>query len=108
MSDPYAAFESLKFDRPAERVLRIRLDNPGKLNAVDARMHKELADVWRSVDTDREVSAVIPAGADDACSAGCPLEVLESLCRDQETRLAVWNEARDMVHQDIHCSKPVT
>ena len=107
MSDPYAAFESLKFDRPAERVLRIRLDNPGKLNAVDARMHKELADVWRSVDTDPAVSAVILTGAGDAFSAGGDFEVLESLCRDHETRLTVWKEARDIVYNVINCSKPV-
>lgn len=107
MSDPYAAFESLKFDRPAERVLRIRLHNPGKLNAVDARMHKELADVWRAVDSDAETSAVILTGSGEAFSAGGDFEVLESLCRDQETRLTVWKEARDIVYNVINCSKPV-
>ena len=107
MSDPYASFESLKFERPAERVLRIRLDNPGKLNAVDARMHRELAEVWRAVDADGEVSAVILTGAGEAFSAGGDFEVLEALCRSQETRLAVWKEARDIVYNLINCSKPV-
>ena len=107
MSDPYAAFESLKFDRPAERVLCIRLDNPGKLNSVDARMHRELVDVWRAVDTDRETSAVILTGTGDAFSAGGDFEVLESLTRDQDTRLTVWKEARDIVYNVINCSKPV-
>jgi enoyl-CoA hydratase len=107
MSDPYAAFESLKFDRPAERVLRLRLVKTGKLHAVVARMHKELADVWRSVDTDPEVSAVILTGAGEAFSAGGDFEVLESLYRDQETRLTVWKEARDIVYNVINCSKPV-
>ena len=107
MSDAYAAFESLKFDRPAERVLRIRLDNPGKLNSVDARTHRELTDVWRAVDSDREVSAVILTGAGDAFSAGGDFEVLESLTRDQDTRLTVWKEARDIVYNVINCSKPV-
>ena len=107
MSNPYAAFESLKFDRPAERVLRIRLHNPGKLNAVDARMHRELAEVWRAVDTDAETSAVILTGSGEAFSAGGDFEVLERLCRDQETRLTVWKEARDIVYNVINCSKPV-
>ncbi len=107
MSEPYADFQSLKFDRPAERVLRIRLHNPGKLNAVDARMHKELADVWRVVDTDPEVSAVILTGTGEAFSAGGDFEVLESLTRDQNTRLTVWKEARDIVYNVINCSKPV-
>jgi enoyl-CoA hydratase len=107
MSDLYAPFESLKFDYPAERVLRICLDNPGKLNAVDARMHRELAEVWRAVDTDPDVSAVILTGAGDAFSAGGDFEVLEDLCRSQETRLTVWKEARDIVYNVINCSKPV-
>ena len=107
MSNPYAVFESLKFDYPAERVLRIRLHNPGKLNAVDARMHRELADVWRAVDADRDVSAVILTGSGDAFSAGGDFEVLESLCRDQDTRLTVWKEARDIVYNVINCSKPI-
>lgn len=107
MSDPYAPFESLKFDYPAERVLRIRLDNPGKLNAVSARMHKDLAEVWRAVDTDPDVSAVILTGAGDAFSAGGDFEVLEDLCRSQETRLTVWKEARDIVYNVINCSKPI-
>jgi len=107
MSDPYAPFESLKFDYPAERVLRIRLDNPGKLNAVSARMHKDLAEVWRAVDTDPDVSAVILTGAGDAFSAGGDFEVLDDLCRSQETRLTVWKEARDIVYNVINCSKPI-
>ena len=107
MSDPYAAFESLKFDHPAERVLRIRLHNPGKLNAVDARMHRELADVWRAVDADREVSSVILTGTGDAFSAGGDFEMLERLTQDQDTRLAVWKEARDIVYNVVNCSKPV-
>ena len=107
MSDPYARFQSLKFDRPVERVLRICLDNPGKLNAVDARMHKELAEVWPAIDGDSDVSAVILTGAGNAFSAGGDFAVLEELCRSQEARLTVWKEARDIVYNVINCSKPV-
>jgi len=88
-------------------VLRIVLDNPGKLNAVDARMHRELADVWRVVDADREVSAVILTGAGEAFSAGGDFGVIERMCEDHETRLTVWKEARDIVYNVINCSKPV-
>ena len=51
MSDPYAAFPSLRFERPAPGILQVILDGPG-LNAVDAAMHRELADVWLTVDRD--------------------------------------------------------
>lgn len=107
MTERYEAFESLTFERPADRVLRIVLDNPGKLNAVDARMHRELADVWRVVDADRDVSAVILTGAGDAFSAGGDFGVIERMCEDHEMRLTVWKEARDIVYNVINCSKPI-
>ena len=44
----------LRFERPAPGVLQIVLDGPG-LNAVSADMHRELADVWLTVDRDPEV-----------------------------------------------------
>jgi hypothetical protein len=53
VTDPYADFASLQFDRPAAGVLRITLDAPG-LNAVDERMHRDLADVWTAIDRDAE------------------------------------------------------
>ncbi len=62
MTDPYAPFTSLTFERPAPGVLRIVLDAPN-LNAVSPRMHGELADVWPVVDRDEETRAVLVQGA---------------------------------------------
>lgn len=61
MTDPYAPFTSLTFERPAPGVLRIVLDAPN-LNAVDPRMHGELADIWAVVDRDEETRAVLVQG----------------------------------------------
>jgi enoyl-CoA hydratase len=106
MSDPYAAYERLKFDRPAERILRITLDTPGKLNAVDAAMHDELANVWRDIDKDEAVSCVILTGAGDAFSAGGDLAMVQSITEDFEARTRAWKEARDLVYNVINCGKP--
>jgi len=57
--EPYAAFTSLEFDRPAEGVLRITLRTPGKLNAVSGDMHRELAAVWLAVDADGNLRLAI-------------------------------------------------
>ena len=67
--DPYAAFPSLHFERPAAGVLRIVLDGPG-LNAVGPDMHRELADVWLAVDRDPDVRVAIIQGAGKGFSAG--------------------------------------
>src|SRR5204862_7936268 len=49
--DQYADYPDLSFDRPSDGVLRITLDGPG-LNAVDPKVHRQLADVWLAVDRD--------------------------------------------------------
>jgi len=46
MSDRYAKYTRLVFDRPHAKVLRIRLNN-GKMNTADHAMHAELAEIWR-------------------------------------------------------------
>jgi len=106
MTDRYAKFERLKLDYPAERVLRITLDTPGKLNAVDAAMHDQLANIWREIDKDEDISAVILTGAGDAFSAGGDLAMVEKMTQDFTTLTRAWKEARDLVYNVINCGKP--
>ena len=39
MSDRYARYQRLKLDWPEDRILRITMDSPSRLNAADAAMH---------------------------------------------------------------------
>ncbi len=107
MSDRYSPYERLKFDRPGERILRITLDTPGRLNAVDAVMHEELGQVWRDIDADPDVSCAIITGAGNAFSAGGDLDMVVKITEDFNTRARVWKEARDLVYNIINCSKPI-
>lgn len=106
MTDLYASFPSLQFARPAPGVLQVILDGPG-LNAVDADMHRELADVWRTVDRDPDVRVAMISGAGRAFSAGGSFELIEGITNDYETRTRVLREARDIVFNVIECSKPI-
>jgi enoyl-CoA hydratase len=107
MTDRYRGYERLQFDRPHPRVLRLTMSNPGKLNAADRKMHGELAAIWRDIDADESVSAVILRGAGEAFSAGGDFAMIEEMIEDFHTRSAVWKEARDIVYNLINCSKPV-
>lgn len=107
MNEAYAAFESLAFDEPAPGVLRVTLNRPERLNALDARGHHELTEVWRVVDRDPAVRAVILTGAGRAFSAGGDFDVVEEVIRDHEARVRVWQEAHDLVYNVINCSKPI-
>ena len=106
-NDPYQSdFPSLRFERPAAGVLQIVLDGPG-LNAVDDKMHRELADVWLAVDRDPEARVALISGAGKAFSAGGSFELLEDLSRDYDVRARVLREARDIVFNVVNCSKPI-
>jgi enoyl-CoA hydratase len=107
MADPYDAYPSLEFDRPAAHVLRITLRKPGRLNAVDAAMHGELAAVWKTIGEDDETRAVIVRGADGAFSAGGDLDLVLAIANDFETRVRVFHEARDLVYNVVNCPKPI-
>ncbi|MHA1537013.1 MAG: enoyl-CoA hydratase/isomerase family protein [Alphaproteobacteria bacterium] len=107
MSDRYKKYQRLKFDRPDERILRITLDTPGKLNAVDQTMHYELGEVWRDIDADPDVSCAIITGAGKAFSAGGDLQMVQRMTENFDDRARVWKEARDLVYNIINCSKPV-
>ena len=102
----YGNFKSLKFDRPADRVLRIVLDRPQSLNSVTAEMHRDLVQVWAAVSDDPQTNAVIVTGAGKAFSAGGDFGLVEQNARTFEARAQVFHEARDLVYNIINCRKP--
>ena len=106
MSDRYADFPHLRFDRPSEHVLRVTLDAP-RLNAVDHAVHRELADVWAVIDRDPDTRVALLQGAGRAFSAGGSFELLDDIINDYAFRTRVLREARDLVFGVINCSKPV-
>ncbi len=69
MTDVYAKYTRLRFDRPHPKVLRITMDN-GKMNTADNALHGELAEIWRDVDRDPSVNVAILTGAGKVFSAG--------------------------------------
>jgi len=106
VTDRYDEFPHLRFDRPAEGVLRITLDGPG-LNAVDHDVHRELADVWRAVDRDPDTNVALLRGAGKGFSSGGSFDLLDSITSDYAVRTRVMREARDLVFNVIDCAKPI-
>ncbi|MEO5641123.1 MAG: enoyl-CoA hydratase/isomerase family protein [Sphingomicrobium sp.] len=106
---PYAAFERLKFDRPAPFVLRVTIDNPAKMNALDAGLHREIERVWRVIEGDCETRVTIITGAGTAfCAGGSfddmptgqPRDRMEQFCAD-------FGSARELVSALISTTKPI-
>jgi enoyl-CoA hydratase len=107
MTDPYSSYTALRFARERPRVLEIILSKPGRLNALDGDGHKELAEVWRDIDRDPEISVALLRGDGGVFSAGGDLAMIEAMARDWATRTRVWKEASDLVYNIINCSKPI-
>jgi enoyl-CoA hydratase len=107
MKVDYESYKSLKILRPAPRILEIVMSNPGRLNALDRRGHGELAEIWRDVDADPDVSCVLLRGEGGNYSAGGDLALIEEMAADWNVRIRAWREARDIVYNVINCSKPI-
>jgi enoyl-CoA hydratase len=106
MTDPYARYTRLKFDRPHAKVLRITMEN-GRMNTTDQALHSELGEIWRDVDRDASVNAAIITGAGRIFSAGGDFSIIRQNIEDFEARARQWKEARDIVYNVVNCSKPV-
>jgi enoyl-CoA hydratase len=106
MPDPYEPYHALKFERPESGVVQILIEGPG-LNSVGQELHRELADVWLTVDRDSETRVAVLTGAGRAFSAGGSFELLKEVTSNYAIRLQVMREARDLVTNIVNCSKPI-
>ncbi|WP_285715342.1 enoyl-CoA hydratase/isomerase family protein, partial [Proteus vulgaris] len=80
--------------------------NRSGLATANARMHRELADIWRDVDRDPDTRVAVIRGGGKGFSAGGDLALVEDMANDFDVRARVWREARDLVYNVINCSKP--
>lgn len=100
-------FPGLRFDSPADGVLELVIANEGSQNSATEAMHRDLANVWRAIDADADVRAVLVGGAGEHFSSGGDFELIERMIGDEATLLRVWREASDLVYNLVNCSKPV-
>jgi len=107
----YARYQSLKFRRHPQGILELIMGGRGgradTLSTADERMHSELADVWRDIDTDAATRVVVIRGEGKGFSGGGDLDLVEQMADDFTVRTRVWREARDLVYNIINCNKPI-
>ena len=102
-----SSYEYLRFEQQDDGVLVISFSNPEKLNAVTAKGHSELVDVWPEIDRDPDVRAVLLRGDGTSFSAGGDFEMIGQIMTDQQVHRRVLKEARELVRNIIECSKPI-
>ncbi|MGB1883895.1 MAG: enoyl-CoA hydratase-related protein, partial [Gammaproteobacteria bacterium] len=107
MLERYAKYTELDIDSPADRILRISFNKPDSLNSLDKDGHRELTYIWRDIDDDDNVSAVILTGKGRAFSAGGDFGMIEEMIGNRKTLMNTWKEARDLVYNIINCATPI-
>jgi len=85
----------------------VTLNRPGELNAVNARLHWALANVWRQLAADDEAKVVILTGAGQAFSAGGDLDWITSFLDDPVARDDSLREGAQIVEELLRCPLPV-
>jgi enoyl-CoA hydratase len=85
----------------------VTMSRPESLNAADAVMHRELADVWGLLASDPECRAVVLTGAGRAFSAGGDLPRMVATQQDQAIQDEVFAEARATVLGMIELPQPL-
>ena len=100
-------FPSLQFFGEEPGILELVMSNQGRLNAATEDMHRDLAQVWRSVDIDEAVRVVVIRGEGANFSSGGDFDMIDRMIDDEATLIRVWKEASDLVYNLINCSKPV-
>jgi enoyl-CoA hydratase len=103
----FSKYEQLQLDRPADKVLRITFNRPETYNSLDSVGHRELAYIWRDIDDDPTINAVILTGAGKAFSSGGDFGMIKKIIDDYDERANAWKEARDLVYNIVNCSKPI-
>jgi enoyl-CoA hydratase len=107
MTARYSAYTKLNLDYPADRILRLTFDRPDTYNSIDTETHTQLTNIWRDINDDSTINAVIVTGAGKAFSAGGDFEMIKEILSNPSARMATWKEAKDLVYNVINCNKPI-
>ncbi|MGH8911365.1 MAG: enoyl-CoA hydratase/isomerase family protein [Acidimicrobiia bacterium] len=100
-------YRQLGIDHRPTGVTEVVLDNPGRLNAVDAEGHHELTYVWNDLDADPDTRIILLRAEGRAFSAGGDFSLIQGMIDDPATHRGTLREARDLVRNIIECSKPI-
>lgn len=98
-------YQYLEFARSADGVLTVALDRPDVLNAINATLHTELAQVFYHIASDESVKTVVLTGKGRAFCGGGDLSWFLNITPEERDRLFM--EARKIVLDLLELPQPI-
>ncbi len=102
----YAEFGCIAFAREG-RILRVTLNRPDTLNAIDEALHHELARVFDLVNRDPDCDVVIFTGAGRAFCAGGNAAWMQTMIDDKRAFEQLAVDAKRIVFSLLELEKPI-
>ena len=99
-------YRCIVFERRG-RVLVVRLNRPDQLNAVDARLHTELSNVFTDAENDADSDVVVLTGNGKAFCAGGDLDWMQSAIDRPAEFDQTAAEARTIIRSQLDMTKPL-
>ncbi|MBU2548942.1 MAG: enoyl-CoA hydratase/isomerase family protein [Proteobacteria bacterium] len=100
----YGKYQYIRVDR-VDRILRLTLNRPDRLNAIIPEMHTELANIFYDIRFDQEADVVTITGAGRGFCAGADLK--EPFPSDQVGLDRIFTEAREILINILEIDKPI-
>ena len=85
----------------------VTLNRPEARNAANQVLHRKVSRVWRYLDDDPEVRAVVLTGAGKAFCAGGDMDLFRALHSDHVTRRRIIDEAGRVAREMVAFSLPI-
>ncbi len=101
-----ASYSRFRFVREG-RVLRVLIAAPGPVNAVDARLHAELARLFSDLQHDSESDLIVLTGDGRAFSAGGDFDWFEEQIENPQSFRDIGFEAKRIVLSLLELEKPI-
>jgi enoyl-CoA hydratase len=100
-------YQTMRIERRDNGVAIVTLNRPERLNAINGRMHAELATFSRDYHNDRELRALVLTGEGRAFSAGGDFSPDSQITGATQEGPPLMVEARQIIDHILECEKPI-
>lgn len=103
----YDNYEALSFDLSDDGLMVLTIRGRDRLNSLSPADHLEISRVWRDLDEDPAVRAVVVTGEGETFCAGGNLEAEREAAGDYAWIVSTLEGARELVRNLVDCEKPI-